>query len=70
MDGPVGFLSGVSQQPQMLFLHFFAVAFYAIFLSFREASLFAWPGLCLRSVSVLGKACSVLFPVVLSEVQA
>lgn len=69
VSGPVGFLSGVSRKPAMLFLHFFAVAFYAILLQFRRASLLAWPKTAVKSVGVLGKACQVLFPVVGSELQ-
>ena len=69
VNGPVGFLSGVSRKPAMLFLHFFAVAFYAILLQFRKASLAAWPKTAVKSAGVLGKACQVLFPVVGSELQ-
>lgn len=70
VDGPVGFLSGISRQPVMLFLHFFAVAIYAILLQFRKSRLMEYPLTAIKSVGVLGKACEVLFPVLGSELRS
>ncbi|BFZ54244.1 Squalene epoxidase [Savitreella phatthalungensis] len=69
LNGPVGFLSGVSKKPAMLFLHFFAVAFYSILLQFRKVSALSYPKTAVQSVGVLSKACQVLFPVIGSELQ-
>lgn len=69
VDGPVGFLSGMSKRPVMLFLHFFAVALYAILLQFRKSRVLEYPKTALMSVGVLGKACEVLFPVLGSELR-
>lgn len=70
VDGPVGFLSGISKQPIMLFLHFFAVALYAILLQFRKSRVLEYPMTAFRSIGVLGKACEVLFPVLGSELRS
>lgn len=70
VDGPVGFLSGMSKQPIMLFLHFFAVALYAIYLQFCRSRILDYPLTAFKSVGVLGKACQVLFPVLGSELRS
>ena len=70
VDGPVGFLSGVSKRPIMLFIHFFAVALYAIFLQFKKSKVLEYPSTAIKSIGVLGKACQVLFPVLGSELRS
>ncbi|ORY79855.1 ERG1 squalene epoxidase [Protomyces lactucae-debilis] len=67
--GPVSFLSGISESPAWLILHFFAVAFYSILLQFRKASLAAWPKKAVEGAGVLYKACEVLLPVLVSEMK-
>lgn len=70
VDGPVGFLSGVSPRPIMLFLHFFAVAIYAVLLQFKASKVMEYPKTAIKSVGVLTKACQVLFPVLGSELRS
>ncbi|KAG1053255.1 hypothetical protein G6F43_004650 [Rhizopus delemar] len=36
VDGPVGLLSGLIQQPMILVYHFFSVAFYSIYIEFKR----------------------------------
>ncbi|KAG1237840.1 hypothetical protein G6F68_018790 [Rhizopus microsporus] len=36
VDGPVGLLSGLIQQPMILVYHFFSVAFYSIYIEFKH----------------------------------
>lgn len=69
VDGPVSFLSGISESPAWLIVHFFAVALYSILLQFRKAKMLAWPQTAVKGAGVLYKACEVLLPVLYSEMQ-
>ncbi|ODQ52171.1 SE-domain-containing protein [Saitoella complicata NRRL Y-17804] len=68
VEGPVSLLSGIRRQPLVLFMHFFAVAIYAIYLIFAESSLVMWPVMVVHSGAVFVKACQVLFPYIWSEI--
>ncbi|KAL1408387.1 Squalene epoxidase [Vanrija albida] len=75
--GPVGLLSALTPKPLLLFSHFFAVAFYSIYILFTEGlptsgkrAAPAWsevPGLFLFSFKVFYTACVVFLPVMASE---
>ncbi|KAK9464031.1 squalene epoxidase-domain-containing protein [Lipomyces oligophaga] len=65
---PVGLLSGLIPFPLVLVNHFYQVAFYTIFIMFRDApSVFMYPFIFLRALSVLWKASIVVLPVIFSE---
>ncbi|KAJ9111405.1 hypothetical protein QFC19_001174 [Naganishia cerealis] len=74
--GPVGLLSALTPKPLLLFYHFFAVAFYSLWLLFtrpfgdRKHAPFVseYPGLMVQSVQVFWAACVVLLPVIWSEI--
>ncbi|CCG84047.1 protein of unknown function [Taphrina deformans PYCC 5710] len=54
VDGPVGFLSGMSTRPIMLFVHFFAVALYAIYLQFCKSRVLDYPHTAVKSSNEIG----------------
>lgn len=72
IDGPVGLLGGIIQQPLVLFYHFFAVAFLSIWVMIREqgvlGALTGWSAV--QGVMVFYKACVVLFPYIWMEVRS
>lgn len=70
IDGPVGLLAGIIRRPTVLFYHFFAVAFYSIYVMFASLSLARWPVALVDSFAVFFKACVVLFPYIYSEVKS
>jgi len=69
IDGPVGLLAGIIRQPFVLFYHFFAVALYAIWIYITSASISALPIRLVGSAGVFWKACVVIFPYIISELQ-
>ncbi|VVT53603.1 uncharacterized protein SAPINGB_P003657 [Magnusiomyces paraingens] len=66
---PVSLLSGILPRPLVLFNHFFAVAFYAIYCNFCDAGLAGFPGALLRSITVLYTATIVILPYILEELK-
>ncbi|CAL3968066.1 hypothetical protein PZA11_006896 [Diplocarpon coronariae] len=74
VDGPSGLLAGIIRQPFVLFYHFFAVAFVAIWLvmqDFMGGLLDVWklPLAIEESILVFYKACVVIFPYIFSEIR-
>ncbi|KAM4865276.1 squalene monooxygenase [Thomomys bottae] len=67
--GPVGLLSVLSPKPLVLIGHFFAVAVYAIFFCFKSEPWITKPRALFSSCMVLYKACSVIFPLIYSEIR-
>ncbi|KAF2456594.1 squalene monooxygenase erg1, partial [Lineolata rhizophorae] len=67
VDGPVSLLAGILRNPLVLFLHFFAVAIYAMWVSVLQAPLLAKPWAVVSSPAVFLKACVVIFPYIWSE---
>uniref|UniRef100_A0A2K6PHV3 Squalene monooxygenase n=1 Tax=Rhinopithecus roxellana TaxID=61622 RepID=A0A2K6PHV3_RHIRO len=67
--GPVGLLSVLSPNPLVLIGHFFAVAVYAIYFCFKSEPWITKPRALLSSGAVLYKACSVIFPLIYSEMK-
>jgi squalene monooxygenase len=65
--GPIGLLSGIIASPLVLFYHFFAVAFYSIWVMFRSVQPWLWPKAAVDSVGVFWKACVVIFPYIFAE---
>lgn len=70
IDGPVGLLAGIIRQPMVLFYHFFAVAFYSMYVMFASLSPTRWPIAFVDSFAVFYKACVVIFPYIYSEVKS
>ncbi|KAG0129019.1 squalene epoxidase-domain-containing protein [Tuber indicum] len=70
IDGPVGLLAGITRQPMVLFFHFFAVAFYSIYILFASLSPANWPVAFFSSFGVFYKACVVIFPYIFSEAKS
>ncbi|KAJ9114669.1 hypothetical protein QFC22_005545 [Naganishia vaughanmartiniae] len=74
--GPVGLLSALTPKPLLLFYHFFAVAFYSLWLLFTQPFgerkhapyVSEYPGLVVQSAQVFWAACVVLLPVIWSEI--
>ncbi|XP_043930154.1 squalene monooxygenase [Protopterus annectens] len=69
VSGPVGLLSVLSPKPMTLIGHFFAVALYAVYFSFKSESWYTKPRAIFRSGFILYRACSVLFPLIYSELK-
>ena len=68
IDGPVGLLAGIIRQPFVLFYHFFAVAFYAIWLRVVAAPVVQKPWVAVvGGGAVLAKAVRVIGPYIVSE---
>ncbi|XP_021568701.1 squalene monooxygenase [Carlito syrichta] len=67
--GPVGLLSVLSPNPLVLIGHFFAVAIYAIYFCFKSEPWITKPRALLSSGAVLYRACSVIFPLIYSEMK-
>uniref|UniRef100_A0A8C1FHB8 Squalene monooxygenase n=1 Tax=Cyprinus carpio carpio TaxID=630221 RepID=A0A8C1FHB8_CYPCA len=69
ISGPIGLLSVLSPKPLSLIAHFFAVALYAIYFSFRSESWLTIPRALVNSAAILYSACAVMFPLIYSELQ-
>lgn len=69
VTGPVGLLSVLSPHPLVLIRHFFAVALYATYFCFKSEPWATKPRAIFRSGAVLYKACSIIFPLIYSEVK-
>lgn len=67
--GPVGLLSVLSPNPVTLIGHFFAIAIYATYFCFKSEPWITKPRAIVRSGTVLYKACSVIFPLIYSEIK-
>ncbi|XP_061462485.1 squalene monooxygenase-like isoform X1 [Rhineura floridana] len=68
-SGPVGLLSVLSPKPAVLIGHFFAIAFYAMYFCFKSESWITKPRAIFSSVAVMYRACSVIFPLIYSEIK-
>lgn len=69
INGPIGLLSVLSPKPLTLIGHFFAVALYAIYFSFKSESWLTIPRALVNSAAILYRACAVMFPLIYSELQ-
>ncbi|XP_033644817.1 squalene monooxygenase-like [Asterias rubens] len=67
VSGPVGLLSVLHPKPLVLVGHFFAVALYAVYFAFKSQSWLTKPLAIYESFLIFGKACMVIFPLILSE---
>ncbi|XP_006830764.1 PREDICTED: squalene monooxygenase [Chrysochloris asiatica] len=67
--GPVGLLSVLSPNPFVLIGHFFAVTVYAVYFCFKSEPWISKPRAFFSSGAVLYKACSVIFPLIYSEMK-
>uniref|UniRef100_A0A4X2L0J8 Squalene monooxygenase n=1 Tax=Vombatus ursinus TaxID=29139 RepID=A0A4X2L0J8_VOMUR len=67
--GPVGLLSVLSPNPMTLLGHFFAVALYAVYFCFKTEPWITKPRAFFSSGAVFYKACSVIFPLIYSEMK-
>ncbi|XP_064410505.1 squalene monooxygenase isoform X2 [Latimeria chalumnae] len=69
VSGPVGLLSVLSPKPMILICHFFAVALYAVYFSFKSEPWYTKPRAFFSSGAIVYRACSVLFPLIYSELK-
>ncbi|XP_051577654.1 squalene monooxygenase-like [Myxocyprinus asiaticus] len=69
INGPIGLLSVLKPKPLTLIGHFFAVALYAIYFSFRSESWLTKPRAFVNCGAILYRACTVMFPLIYSEFQ-
>ncbi|XP_021499406.1 squalene monooxygenase [Meriones unguiculatus] len=69
VTGPVGLLSVLSPHPLVLIRHFFAVAVYATYFCFKSEPWATKPRALFSSGAVLYKACSVIVPLIYSEMK-
>ncbi|XP_050001314.1 squalene monooxygenase [Alexandromys fortis] len=69
VTGPVGLLSVLSPYPLVLIRHFFAVAVYATYFCFKSEPWATKPRALFSSGAVLYKACSIIFPLIYSEIK-
>nr|BAE36598.1 unnamed protein product [Mus musculus] len=69
VTGPVGLLSILSPHPLVLIRHFFSVAIYATYFCFKSEPWATKPRALFSSGAVLYKACSILFPLIYSEMK-
>ncbi|KJK73715.1 putative squalene monooxygenase [Metarhizium anisopliae BRIP 53293] len=67
VDGPAGLLGGIIRKPLTLVYHFFAVAFFSIWILFLSRPVWKLPITIVESVMVLLKACWVLLPYIAFE---
>ncbi|XP_074540196.1 squalene monooxygenase [Halichoeres trimaculatus] len=67
--GPIGLLSVLSPKPMTLIGHFFAVALYAIYYNFKSESWSTKPRALFKSGAILYRACTVMFPLIYSELK-
>ncbi|RXM31917.1 Squalene monooxygenase [Acipenser ruthenus] len=69
VTGPIGLLSVLSPNPMTLIGHFFAVALYAVYFSFKSEPWFTKPRAFFNSGAILYRACAILFPLIYSELK-
>ncbi|XP_028986350.1 squalene monooxygenase [Betta splendens] len=69
ISGPVGLLSVLTPKPMTLIGHFFAVALYAVYFNFKSESWLTKPRALLKSAAILYRACTVMFPLIYSEMK-
>ncbi|KAM9852585.1 squalene monooxygenase [Aulostomus maculatus] len=67
--GPIGLLSVLTPKPMTLIGHFFAVALYAIYFNFKSESWITKHRAFFKSGAILCRACSVMFPLIYSELK-
>jgi len=67
--GPVGLLSVLDPKPHILIGHFFAVALYAVYFAFKTEKWWAVHRGLAKSTGIFYKACSVIFPLIWSELK-
>ncbi|XP_057689148.1 squalene monooxygenase [Corythoichthys intestinalis] len=67
--GPIGLLSVLSPRPMILIGHFFAVALYAVYFNFKSESWSTKHRALFKSVTILFRACTVMFPLIYSELK-
>ncbi|XP_072805798.1 squalene monooxygenase isoform X2 [Vicugna pacos] len=67
--GPVGLLSVLSPNPLVLIGHFFAVAAYATYFCFKSEPWITKPRAIFSSGAVLYRACTVIVPLIYSEMK-
>lgn len=67
--GPIGLLSVLSPKPVTLIGHFFAVALYAVYFNFKSESWRTKHRALLKSGAILYRACTVMFPLIYSELK-
>lgn len=67
--GPVGLISVLSPNPLTLIGHFFAVAVYATYFCFKSEPWITKPRAIFSSGAIFYKACSVIFPLIYSEMK-
>ncbi|POI32351.1 hypothetical protein CIB84_003897 [Bambusicola thoracicus] len=70
VSGPVGLLSVLSPKPMVLIGHFFAVALYAVYFCFKSESWITMPRAFFSSGAILYRSCSVIFPLIYSEMKS
>lgn len=66
-SGPVGLLGGLIKKPDVLFWHFFSVAFLSLWLVITEHPFYMLPLALLKCIMVFWTACVVIFPYMLIE---
>ncbi|KAL4938353.1 hypothetical protein BDV06DRAFT_215168 [Aspergillus oleicola] len=64
---PVSLLGGMLKKPQVLFAHFFTVAFLSLWMILRESPVYKLPIALFRCISVFWTACVVIFPYMMIE---
>uniref|UniRef100_A0A8I6AKW2 Squalene monooxygenase n=1 Tax=Rattus norvegicus TaxID=10116 RepID=A0A8I6AKW2_RAT len=69
LTGPVGLLSILSPDPLLLIRHFFSVAVYATYFCFKSEPWATKPRALFSSGAILYKACSIIFPLIYSEMK-
>ncbi|MEQ2299522.1 hypothetical protein AMECASPLE_016022 [Ameca splendens] len=69
ITGPIGLLSVLSPKPMTLIGHFFAVALYAMYYNFKSESWITKPRALFKSAAILYRACTVMFPLIYSELK-
>ncbi|KAL4778531.1 squalene epoxidase-domain-containing protein [Aspergillus varians] len=64
---PVSLLGGMLKKPQVLFAHFFTVAFLSLWMIIRDSPLYKFPLALIRCAVVFWTACVVILPYMLIE---